>query len=289
MRMVSLMLLVFALGACSSDDATEPERPVDPSALRLQIVSGDRQTAPVASSSGAAAAPLAQVGSAAELPANLLPEPLVARIVVAGSPSSPLASQVVLPAGIAVTFRVIQPTGAGDRHCGSSFIDAAVPDAEGYVTTYWELGTYAEQPCRMEARLVVDREPRVDTVFTAQFQPGPVARFRTKTDDHGFVYASPGDTLDGTTAILGGVDRYGNLIPPAMVRAAVPDSMVRWWWCGYGQGSRGCYESAGPAATIGTGWTIVAPPVWDGEMAGLRIWLQGSTSDYPAFVKRPGT
>jgi hypothetical protein len=189
MRRTSLWILALALaaGACSS----ESSKPVDPARLGVQIVSGDRQVAPVAVAAGASQS-LAGL-SAQQLPDNLLPEPLVARITVDGAPLKSIAAPVdplspsftTLPSDVVVTYRVIQPTGVGQRHCGASFVDAATPDKDGLVTTYWERGTYAGE-CRMEVRLVVDGAPRVDTAFVVGFESGEIVRF-----------ASPGDGNSG--------------------------------------------------------------------------------------------
>ena len=143
MRRTSLCLMIaLALGACS--DSTADERPVDPSALRLQIVSGDRQTAPVAPHPSAAQTSMSV--AAQQLPDNLLPEPLVARIVVEGETGAlNETGGKSLPDNTVVTYRVIQPSGVGNRHCGSSFIDADSPDGQGYVTTYRNLSSPMRQ------------------------------------------------------------------------------------------------------------------------------------------------
>src|SRR5690606_41564807 len=63
------------------------------------------------------------------------------------------------------------------------FRSSAKSDADGLVTTYWERGTIAGVECRLEVRLVVDGVPRVDTAFTATFEPGPVDRW-SRSEEH---------------------------------------------------------------------------------------------------------
>lgn len=277
MRRTSLSLLILALlvGACSSDD-----KPVDSSRLSLAIVSGDRQTAPVAAAPTVSGAALIPGLSLQTLPDNLLPEPLVARIVVDGeplkslsTPSDPLGpSLVTLPSDVVVTYRVIQPTGVGQRHCGDSFVSSAKPDADGLVTTYWERGTYAGE-CRMEVRLVIDGEPRVDTVFVAEFEPGPVVRLTHVRPSQDIVVQS-GEVIDWRDLITGGGDAHGNLIDPDVVRATVPDSLIRWQWV-----DRANRMARQPEQS---GWTITAPDfaadgfkesyTGTGYAPGLYIW-----------------
>lgn len=177
LRRLAVLALAVAVAACGSDD--DGPDIASPDQLALRIVSGDGQRAPVADAGGSVSAAFTP---AQTIPEGILPEPLVARITVDGqapsaavAPSGPLGpSLAVIPPNTVVTFRTIQPEGVGARHCGASFVDAGIPDDSGYVITYWERGTYAGE-CRTEVRLIVDGVPRVDTVFTATFEPGPVA------------------------------------------------------------------------------------------------------------------
>src|SRR5690606_37457880 len=165
LRRVSVLALALALALAACGDNGGPTV-ASPDQLQLRIVSGDRLVARVAEA--AASQNVGLYRTAATVPDNVLPEPLVARILIDGAPTQ--ASLVsgdptgprfaVLPPNVAVIFRVIQPQNAGNRHCGASFIDAAVPDDSGYVVTFWEKGTRAGE-CRMQVRLVVDRQPRV--------------------------------------------------------------------------------------------------------------------------------
>ena len=259
MRRVSVLALALIIAACG-DDGPSVARPDQ---LALQIVRGDRQVARVADAP--ASQSVAGYSPAATLPDNILPEPLVARIVIDGqppsaalSPGDPLGpSFAVLPPSTAVTFRVIQPDDPKGRHCGTSFLDSGVPDDSGYVTTFWERGTYAGE-CRMEVRLVVDATPRIDTVFVATFTPGPPATFG------GISYSAiAGDTVrlyqpdqEGTWI----ADRYGNEMT---WQYAVANYTPEWQLL-----DTDLRESiAGPVwecstrvLASGTGWTFPAPP-----------------------------
>lgn len=216
-----ILALAMALSACS--DSTGPGRdPVAPSDLRLAIVSGGHQSGPAG---GLAASPTLNATGLVvnELPAGLLPEPLVARIVDTSGGAVPLSA--IAAQTIVVTYRVIQPDGyrAGDRrHCGASFIDSQAPDSDGLVTTYWEAPTIADHECRMEARLVVDGVPRVDTVFTAVMEPGPVRIL----DAPGRLphVAWVGDTID-LSALAYAHDQYGNPWPQDSIQWTYSDPL----------------------------------------------------------------
>jgi len=259
LRRVSVLALALALAACG-DDGPSVARPDQ---LALQIVRGDRQVARVADAP--ASQGVAGYSPAATLPDNILPEPLVARIVIDGqppsaalSPGDPLGpSFAVLPPGVAVTFRVIQPDDPKGRHCGASFLDSSVPDDSGYVTTFWQRGTYAGE-CRMEVRLVVDATPRIDTVFVATFEPGPPATFGNISYS-----AIEGDTVrlyqpnqEGTWI----ADRHGNEMtwqyamanytPEWQLLDTDPwESIVGTLW-----------KCSDRVLASGTGWTFPAPP-----------------------------
>jgi hypothetical protein len=260
MRGTSLILaLALAAGACSSDSG----KPVDPARLGVQIVSGDRQVAPVAAASGASQS-LAGV-LAQQLPDNLLPEPLVARITVDGQPlkalslpTDPLSpSFTTLPSDVVVTYRVVRPAGlhANDpRHCGDSFVTSAKPDKDGLVTTYWERGTYAGE-CRMEVRLVVDGMPRVDTAFVVGFEPGAITILWAKGNGH----LEARDTkisseIDLRSEVRNAWDAYRNDMSAERI-TALPDSLVAWEW----------YDSSAPDDSTrrvqGNGWTTTVPDV----------------------------
>ena len=253
-RRLAALALVAALAACGSDgDDTPPV--ATPDQLSLTIVSGDGQVAPVAD---AGTVPVAAISPAQTIPDNILPEPLVARILVDGAPPSAAVSAgdpfgpsfAALPSDIDVTFRVIQPEGVGNRHCGASFLDAARPDSVGEVTTFWERGTYAGE-CRMEVRLVVDGLPRVDTVFTATFEPGELAAIYMGVPEYPDNIVTVGDTLDGRAFIRQGVDTYGNTIAASEV-TTLPDTVVRWQWTNN--------VNKVQADTIrGVGWQILVP------------------------------
>ncbi len=291
MRSTSLILVALAVvvGACSSDSG----KPVDPSRLGVRIVSGDRQVAPVAAASGASQVVLPAGISAQALPDNLLPEPLVARITVDGQPlksisvpTDPLGpSLAVLPSDLVVTYRVIRPEGlhtSDPRHCGASFVDAARPKEDGTVTTYWERGTYAGE-CRMEVRLVVDGQPRVDTAFVVEFEPGAVwsAAF------HGAI-VTEGGSVDLAAALYRAVDRHGNEVDPVDVRArATPEWKVVVPPLNFA--NRPNWNRAESVVATGTGWTIPAPPIrekfsppeWpdfrDEPMYSIQVSIEGGS------------
>lgn len=281
LRRLAVLALVALLAACGSDDGGV----ADPADLRLQIVSGDRQTAPVRPA-GVSSTASARGAYLADLPPNLLPEPLVARIVVDGaSPSaSPLGpSFAALPSDLVVTFRVVQPQDQLGRDCGESFIDSAKPDADGLVTTYWERGTIAGVECRLEVRLVVDGVPRVDTAFTATFEPGPVDRWSILASG-GRIEAAAGDTLDLAPYVLSharAYDAHNNVIDLAE-RIADPDTDLGWAW----------YTVSGelPESPTGMGLLVPPPPLdevepkcaekTDGSIVcehriGLFLWIDG--------------
>lgn len=280
LRRLAVLALAALLAACGSDDGGV----ADPADLRLQIVSGDRQTAPVRPA-GVSSTASAQGAYLADLPPNLLPEPLVARIVVDGaSPSaSPLGpSFAALPSDLVVTFRVVQPQDQLGRDCGKSFIDSAKPDADGLVTTYWERGTIAGVECRLEVRLVVDGVPRVDTAFTATFEPGPAVEVRwggSGLPDS----VSAGDTLDLTDLIDGGRDTYGN---PTSVEQTTIDIVASTGWVPSAASGQVCRIGV-PTSFPAEGWTVVVPEeaaAWPinnshGYNACLHLFINGRLRD----------
>lgn len=260
LRRLAVLALALAVAACGSDDGPDI---ASPDQLELRIVSGDGQRAPVADAGGSVSAAFVPIQA---MPDNILPEPLVARITVDGqapsasvAPSGPLGPNLaVLPPNTVVTFRTIQPEGVGTRHCGSSFVDAGIPDDSGYVVTYWERGTYAGT-CRTEVRLIVDGVPRVDTVFTATFEPGPVARASWTCHGWKCDTIARGDTIDLHNYVTDAVDAHGNPIP-AETLATRP---AAWAW--YGEGI------PVPDAPTGYGWTTVVPA----QGHGIALWIEG--------------
>ena len=265
-RSIVALAVAVALAACGDNGGPAV---ASPDQLQLRIVSGDRQVARVAEA--AASQHVGLYRTAATVPDNVLPEPLVARILIDGAP--PQASLVsgdptgprfaVLPPNVAVTFRVIQPQNAGDRHCGASFIDAAVPDDSGYVVTFWERGTYAGE-CRMEVRLVVDQTPRVDTAFIATFEPGPAHTVELLCISSCPPMAA-GDTLDLRSLIHVVLDLWRNPIDPA----TIPDSEVGWAWY------NALADVPDPEEPEGTGWLTVVPDTIPAQYRGILIWVQG--------------
>lgn len=208
MKRLALFALVLTFAACDSTgvDFTDPDD------LRLEIVSGDGQVAPVQTTDGASivgAFLVAQVGA----PAGVLPDTLVARITDASG------GHANVPPNTVVNYVV--PTDG----CGESWINAASPDDSAYVATLWERpagklpalewhGDVWGALCTLETRTVVDGVFRTDTTFQAVFTPGPIDRLRTGSLSVLPDSAFPGDSLDLYPAIATyeAVDEYGNLI-----------------------------------------------------------------------------
>lgn len=263
---VAVAALALTLPACSGSD--DPDV-ADPDDLRIEVVSGDRQSAPVRPATSAPVGGL--VALDVPLPPNLLPEPLVARVTIAGAaPAGGIVGPAfaVLPRDVSVTFRVVQPVGdPHGRDCGASFLDSAIPDDSAHVTTYWERGTLAGVECRMEVRLVVDGVPRVDTAFVAVFEPGPVVAVSSQ-DPPAAVTA--GDSIWIPDVLAAARDEHINAIPLAHLHEY---GEVAWAWQQRG--------AAMPTEPQGTGWATRAPAegaTWAGETynAILRLWIGGT-------------
>lgn len=262
---VVLIALAMAVSACGSDSGTEPTPElIDPGTLRLQIVSGAHQTGRVASSASVAALPAGL--SLQALPGGLLPEPLVARIVTESG--ARVQMDAVGATTVVVTFRVVPPVGLpqGDpRHCGESFVDSAIPDSQGEVTTYWEEPTIADYDCVMQVRLVVDGTPRVDTVFVSRMEPGEPHRIEAPE----LVRMVEGDT---SRAIHGVWDRHGNSVPSEVVvrgDAAVAGDLYALIGAEWGTGE---YDLIVADTVVATGTVAVLPRIewnepWVWELA----------------------
>lgn len=213
-----LVVLIFTslpIAACGGD--SDPTV-ADIDDLALRIVSGDRQSAPVRSTGADASRSVLAQTLPNGRPDNILPDPLVAQVVAqTGGASVTGPSGAVLPSGLDVTFRVVDPADPSGRDCGASFLDSASPDDAGEVTTFWERGTLAGVPCEMEVRLIADGEPSIDTVFVATFEPGPVSEKSIAGWARGAIVVSGlADTPEGASAALSPAirsDQYGNGVP----------------------------------------------------------------------------
>lgn len=296
---LTVLLLVAALSACSGDDGPLP--PAEAADLNLVKISGDGQTGEVRASDSGASGSLSGVSFAIADNPDLLPEPLIAKIVVdAGgslslmptgpsfslSAGGPSMTTVPLPEGTVVTFRV-----QGEA-CGTSFISADIPDDSALVSTFWERGTLAGVACEMEARIVVDDVPQVAEVFTATFEPGPVAwiQFVGSGGD-----VTSGDTIDIRDYLDQAWDVYGNSISLDVVRA-LPGSVVRSGWYDRVQG--GISHPANKSEAPLIGWRVVVPDTanfrlsYDDTYApGLMVYIDGIVNQYvedeagPIFFK----
>lgn len=293
LRRLAMLAFFVVLTACG-DDGPSVARPDQ---LALQIVRGDRQVARVADAP--ASQGVAGYSPAATVPDNILPEPLVARIVIDGqppsaalSPGDPLGpSFAVLPQGTAVTFRVIQPDDPKGRHCGTSFLDAGVPDDSGYVTTFWERGTLAGE-CRMEVRLVVDQMPRIDTVFVATFEPGPPTSFSFTAGYRGDpVVIAQGDSLNLMSLVRAGSDIHGN---DTSTDDLIATYSPEWAWVIptflYQGGAivPGCYRDEDQLLENGSGvgWVVGGAPA-PRESACTSDYLRSLDPEYAVRVTIP--
>ncbi len=161
--------LLLVVAACGGGDGGGIARPDE---LDLRIVRGDGQRARVVSTASASAARLSVAG---QTDPDVLPEPLVARIVIDGGPSASRGgageitgpTMQTLPAGILVDWSA-EPEG-----CGRPFVNSTPPVADT-VTNFWRKGTRAGV-CKMRLRLIAGGQPVTVDSFTATFDPGPIA------------------------------------------------------------------------------------------------------------------
>lgn len=169
MRRLSLVALLLTAGCDAGSDTPK----LGPADFRVVKVSGDAQTDTVRSAQ-----------ATASMPPNVLPTPLVVKVV----PKAPTKSRGALPTGPSfstagtaptlptVTFRV-----KDEGPCGRSFVAAVQPAADSTATTFWERGTRAGVACTMYVHTVVpdangNPTPVVQDSFTATFIPGSAAR-----------------------------------------------------------------------------------------------------------------
>lgn len=245
MKRLTLLALVLTFAACDSE--TGPEF-TDPDDLRLEIVSGDGQVAPVQTTDGASiveASLVAQVGA----PSGVLPDTLVARI------RDKSGGHANVPPNTVVNYVV--PTDG----CGEPWINAASPDDSAYVATLWERpagqlpdlqwhGDVWGALCTLETRTVVDGVFKTDTTFQAIFTTGPLTNMTT-----GSVPIELGDTVDLRFHISEGRDVYRNVIPVETIRGIAASDVTWQWRDGHPDGTWARPEQ--------TGWLLVAPTALD--------------------------
>lgn len=263
-RVAVLALAALALGACRGDDddgGTDPEVP-RLEQTRVKIVSGDGQVAPVLSASTASAG-LAPIQTPAP---DVLPSPLIVTLVDVRT-GMQLAS---VPEG-ADTYWYVPQQGCGTPFGGTVRVDPATNQA----VNYWRRGTKTGVICEMQVGRIVGGQPVIDTVFTAEFEPGPPVDIIWDMEYDLPGSASPGDTLDLTLMVAGGWDAYHNT---TTVEAVITTMTMETAWAQYTGGcSLGTEESH-----RATGWSVVVPaevaewPVSDtGKNACLHLYVDG--------------
>lgn len=205
--LIPALLLSLSLSGCSGGDGGGG--PIRPQDLRLSIVRGNGQRAPVAG----AAASAARLSVSGQSDPDVLPTPLVARIVISGPSASrsTAAGDITgpafqeLPAGTLVDWEA-RPEG-----CGRGFVTTTAPDDSAYVVNRWRKGTRAGT-CWMFAQLLVNGEPVTADSFAATFDPGPYE------GGYGFERIVTADPAVVPEEVLR--DRHGNAIP---FRLVVPE------------------------------------------------------------------
>lgn len=174
-----LLVLIAALGSCSAPPAGIKVGP----AARLDIISGDKQSAIVATE---------------------LSQPLVARVVDANG--NPVVGQVV-------NFHVTKGNGSVFAGSGSS-------NANGIVQERWTLGTSTADSQVVEARAVDSNTgaPLVFGVFTAIALAGPGASLTANGGDQQFAQIGTAVIVPPSVKVL---DTYGNRVPNFTVTFSV--------------------------------------------------------------------
>ena len=234
LRRVSVLALALALAACG-DDSDSDVATIDQ--MRVVKVSGDQS----------AQVPPPEIAGALRVTATVgedgwTDEPLIARIVTTGGGAQATITGLsadVVPAGTLVHWYL-------PEECGRLFAQTTATDDSAYTVNRWAPGTKA-MTCHAQAGRLVGTEIVMDTTWTLEVLPGPVAQVQLAD------MPSPciGDTLDMRNYIARGWDAYGNEIPVDTVRA-LPDDAVSWQWEEAVQG----YTGSGPVVS---GWAIVVP------------------------------
>lgn len=193
MRRALPFLLAF-LAACDGGG----EGVATPDQLRLVKVRGDGQTAPVA---------VRLPAGLNAAPGDLLPDPLVARIVISG-PSAARGSGPMGPALVTLPSNTLVEYSTADPRCGRPFVATVFPDDSAYVSNRWEVGTLANTPCVMRVRLLVGGQPVQADSFTTTFAPGPAAGIGAEP---GWTFASAAMPWSPPARFV--QDAHGNTVP----------------------------------------------------------------------------
>lgn len=272
LRRLAVLALAVAVAACGDDGPAT----IDPADARVQIVSGDRQTARVPSPAPQGAlVPTAVVGEA------LLPEPLVVRVVDgAGSISAAISiagpSAAIVPAGTALHWRVVE------SGCGWPYGATTLTDDSAYSVNRVIIGTTARE-CSVEVgRVLRDGEIVVDSVFRYTLLPGPASRWSLEPLA---VSVSPGDTIDIRQRLRWVRDAHGNEVPLATLDSAE----IGWAWTPL--------PTLGgdiPAEPQGSGWLTVVPDeaaTWPELVptrnnAVVRLWINGTLDPNAGLLAR---
>lgn len=270
------LALSLALGACSSDG---DDRPVDPSQVRLQIVSGDRQTAQVAGS-GASQSVATVAASLQQGPITedlLFPERLVVRAVGTGASTSSAPMGPSLNAGASGVPGVSVTWSTRPEGCGKPVEVSKVTDDNGEAVNRWIRGTKAGE-CFMDVcRVLASGEVVCDATYTATQLPGPVVD--VVWSGEGFpVSVSAGDTIDVSTGIAYGLDQHYNRITRETLVATESAKVA---WSRAAMGGQVCSGWHEPTLEQ-EGWKIEVPAeVAEWPMNGidlnacLHVWVSG--------------
>jgi hypothetical protein len=210
------LLSLFAIAACDGG-ATTPA--ADPVVSALAKVSGDGQSAQVIPPPGDAAFSLG-ISAVASNDATLLPDLLVARIVLTEASGAPSSATGPLPTGTVANWEMgLAGVPGPDPRCGTPHTMATRPDESAHVENGWRRGTLADTTCVARAALyrastLVDADS-----FTARFTPGPPGVGRRYDGHH------PDAPHQVQLNRLSVQDAYGNAIP-FRVQTAPGDTMV---------------------------------------------------------------
>lgn len=259
LRRLPLLVLAAALAACSSESAGP--KVYDTSKLRVRIVSGNNQSAPVASSANPAVLPpgavLAQLTGL-----EILEEPLVVQLVDGGSGAKVQAAEVA--PGTQVSWAV------DEAGCGRPFSATTPPESDGRAVNYWVKGTKAGFDCPMYAGRIVGGAPVIDSLFVSRFQPGAVTSYYFTRPPSVDGWVTPGQTIDLRPFLNSARDQHKNTVDASRI----PGADVVWEWRGNG------------TPVPGSGWNVpvpdfkalgYSPSALNGNQYApyLAVWLRG--------------
>lgn len=268
-RLSVLALMVAALAACSSDSAGP--KVFDSAKLRVRIVSGNNQSAPVASSANPVVLPTGAV--LAQLTGlEILEEPLVVQLVDGGSGAKVQAAEVA--PGTQVSWAV------DEAGCGRPFSATTPPESDGRAVNYWVKGTKAGFDCPMYAGRIVGGAPVIDSVFVSRFQPGAVTSYYFSRPPAISGWIVPGQMIDLRPFLNSAMDRHKNKVDPSLI----PNADVVWEWRDWV--TTGVVLRGNGTPVPGSGWSV---PVPDFKALGyspsvlnenqyapyLAVWIRG--------------